>query len=99
MAMRLNSLNLQKKFWMKWCHLYISRSSGMGFARRGCCEMTIFKSAELDAVDERGHANAVEAVAGHQAEADKIPQRIGHRQNFGRHASFGATNGLALSEE
>ncbi|GGA00378.1 IS110 family transposase [Sphingobium fuliginis] len=36
-------------------------------------------------------------MAGHQAEADKIAQRIGKGQDLGRHAPFGTTNGLALS--
>ena len=55
------------------------------------------QSAELDAIDERGEANRVEAVTGHQAEADKVTQRVGQGQDLGRHAAFGATNGLALS--
>lgn len=53
--------------------------------------------AELDAVDEWSNANRVEAVTGHQAEADKVAQRIGQSQDLGRHAPFGTTNGLALS--
>lgn len=39
-AMRLNSLNLQKKFSIRCRHLYISRSRGSGFERLGCWEMT-----------------------------------------------------------
>ena len=38
-----------------------------------------------------------EAVAGQENEAYKIAQRIGQRQNFGRHAALGAADGLALS--
>src|SRR3954462_8164293 len=39
-AMRLNSLSLQKKFSIRWRHLYISASIWSGVARRGCCEIT-----------------------------------------------------------
>jgi len=35
-AMRLNSLSLQKKFSMRWRHLYISVSICSGVVRRGC---------------------------------------------------------------
>src|SRR3954471_116145 len=38
--MRLNSLSLQKKFSIRWRHLYISASIWSGVARRGCCEIT-----------------------------------------------------------
>src|SRR3982750_153760 len=38
--MRLNSLSLQKKFSIRWRHLYISVSICSGMARRGCCEIT-----------------------------------------------------------
>src|SRR3954469_8807723 len=40
MAMRLNSLSLQKKFSIRWRHLYISASIWSGVARRGCCAIT-----------------------------------------------------------
>src|SRR5260370_42210276 len=36
LAMRLNSLSLQKKFSMRWRHLYISVSICSGVVRRGC---------------------------------------------------------------
>src|SRR3954447_475971 len=36
-AMRLNSLSLQKKFSIRWRHLYISVSIWSGTVRRGCC--------------------------------------------------------------
>ena len=36
MAIRLNSLSLQKKFSIRCRHLYISVSIGEGCARRGC---------------------------------------------------------------
>src|SRR5436309_14039162 len=42
MAIRLNSLSLQKKFSIRCRHLYISSSMARGFARRGCWEMTTF---------------------------------------------------------
>jgi hypothetical protein len=41
MAMRLNSLSLQKKFSTRCRHLYISVSMASGFVRRECWEMTI----------------------------------------------------------
>src|SRR5258708_25074953 len=42
MAMRLNSLSLQKKFSIRWRHLYISSSILRGEVRRECWEMTTF---------------------------------------------------------
>src|ERR1700730_18798161 len=36
MAIRLNSLSLQKKFSIRWRHLYISVSIRSGVVRRGC---------------------------------------------------------------
>ncbi|EGI53700.1 hypothetical protein SUS17_3459 [Sphingomonas sp. S17] len=33
---------------------------------------------------------------GHQPEAHQIAERIGQRQVLGRHATFGAADGLAL---
>src|SRR5690554_5275936 len=41
MAIRLNSLSLQKKFSIRWRHLYISASIFNGWIRRGCWEITI----------------------------------------------------------
>src|SRR5689334_17772998 len=38
--MRLNSLSLQKKFSIRWRHLYISVSIWSGVVRRGCCAIT-----------------------------------------------------------
>ncbi|CAH0356994.1 hypothetical protein SPH9361_04643 [Sphingobium sp. CECT 9361] len=55
------------------------------------------QGSELDTLDQRGDTDTVEAVAGHQAEADKVAQGIGQRQYPRRHAAFGAANGLALS--
>ena len=50
-----------------------------------------------DAVDQRRHLDAVVSLTRHQPEAHQIAQRIGERQNLGRHAAFGAADGLALS--
>ena len=52
---------------------------------------------DVRSVDQRRHADRVEALAGQQHEAHKIAERIGQRQDFGRHAAFGAADGLALS--
>ena len=38
----------------------------------------------------------IETMAGQENEADEIAERVGQRQNFGRHAAFGAADGLAL---
>src|ERR1051325_4645023 len=60
--MRLNSLSLQKKFSIRWRHLYISVSIWSGMARRGCCEMTTFA-----AIVEIGNdVVAVESLVGNQ---------------------------------
>jgi hypothetical protein len=40
MATRLNFLSLQKRFSIRWRHLYISASAERGCARRGCWKMT-----------------------------------------------------------
>ena len=53
--------------------------------------------AEGEAVDQRRDAHRVEAVAGQQHEAHEIAERVGQRQDLGRHAAFGAADGLALS--
>src|SRR6188472_830807 len=55
------------------------------------------QAAKGETVDQRRHADRVEALAGQQHEAHKIAERIGQRQDFGRHAAFGAADGLALS--
>ena len=57
------------------------------------CNQT-FKS---DAVDQRRYLDAVVALAGHQPKAQEIAECIGESEDFGRHASSGATDGLALS--
>lgn len=54
------------------------------------------QAAKGDAVEQWWDAHRVEAVARHEAEADQIAQRVGKREDFGRHAAFGAADGLAL---
>src|SRR5713101_6028130 len=53
--------------------------------------------AELDAIDERRNADSIETLSRQQDEADQIAERVGERQDLGRHAAFGAADGLALS--
>ena len=53
--------------------------------------------AELDALDQRGNADGVKAMAGHQMKAYEVAQGVGEREDFGGHAAFGTTDGLALS--
>src|SRR5271167_4544644 len=50
-----------------------------------------------ETVDERGDADRIETMAGHENEANEIAERVRQRQNFGRHAAFGTADGLALS--
>ena len=50
-----------------------------------------------ETVDERRDAHRIETMAGHENEADQVAERVGQRQNFGRHAAFGTADGLALS--
>ena len=50
-----------------------------------------------EAVDERGNADRIETMAGQKDEAHEIAERVGEREDFGRHAAFGAADGLALS--
>ena len=51
---------------------------------------------ELDPRDERWDANRIKALSRQQHKADEVAQRVGEGQDFGRHAAFGAANGLAL---
>src|SRR5665213_1886028 len=55
------------------------------------------QSAEGETLDQRCDANSVEAVARQQDEAYEVAERVGESEDFGRHAAFGAANGLALS--
>src|SRR4029079_12097960 len=52
--------------------------------------------AEGQTVDERSDADCIKAMAGQQNKADEVAERVGQRQNFGRHAAFRAADGLAL---
>lgn len=52
---------------------------------------------EVDAFNEWRHADGVVSVAGQENKADKIAQRIGQREDFGRPAAFRFANGLILS--
>src|SRR5882724_1634301 len=54
------------------------------------------EAVKRETVDERGNADRIETMAGHENEADEITKRVGQRQNFGRHAAFGTADGLAL---
>src|SRR5713101_1884902 len=53
--------------------------------------------AELDALDQRRHADGIEALPRQQHESDEIAQSVGEGQDFGRHAPLGTADGLALS--
>src|ERR1700687_5032286 len=53
--------------------------------------------AELDALDQRRHADGIEALPRQQHESDEIAQSVGEGQDFGRHAPLGLAYGLALS--
>lgn len=44
--------------------------------------------AKFDPVNQRGDADAVEAVARHQVETYEITQGVGQRENFGGHPPF-----------
>src|SRR5260370_10421813 len=53
--------------------------------------------AEFNAVDERWDADRIGALSRQQHESDEIAERIGERQDLGRHAPLGAADGLAPS--
>ena len=48
-------------------------------------------------IDERRHADRVEALPRQKHEAHEVAERIGEGEDFGRHAALGAADGLALS--
>src|SRR5215210_2233624 len=50
-----------------------------------------------DPVEERRHADRVEARPWQAHEAHEVPERVGERQDFGGQAAFGAANSLARS--
>jgi hypothetical protein len=51
---------------------------------------------EGDTFDEGRHADAVVALAGHQAKAHQIAQRVGECEDLGGHAALGKAYGLTL---
>lgn len=53
--------------------------------------------AEGDAVDQRGNADRVVALARQEMEADQITERVGEGEDFGGPATLGLAYGLALS--
>src|SRR5215217_6501917 len=53
--------------------------------------------AECDPVDERRHANRVEALPWQEHKAHEVAERVRERQDLGGQAAFGAANGLARS--
>src|ERR1700754_550808 len=55
------------------------------------------QGAKLDPVDERRHADGIEAMARQEDEADQVAEGVGEREDFGGHATLGAAYGLALS--
>jgi hypothetical protein len=54
------------------------------------------QSAKGETVDERSDADRIETMARQENKADEIAERIGQRQDFGRHAALGAADRLAL---
>src|SRR5712691_283943 len=52
--------------------------------------------AELDPLDQRRHADGIEAPSRQQDESDEVAQGVGEGQDFGRHAPLGAADGLTL---
>ena len=59
--------------------------------------LSAIKPLEGETVDERSDADRIETVAGQQNEAHEIAERVGQREDFGRHAALGAADRLALS--
>ena len=59
--------------------------------------LSAISAAKAQPVDERRDTDRVEALSRQQHETDEIAERVGERQNLGRHAAFRASNGLALS--
>jgi hypothetical protein len=52
---------------------------------------------EINAINERRHANGVMAIARQENEADKIAQCVCQCEDFGRPAPFRLADGLTLS--
>src|SRR5215216_4620360 len=78
MAMRLNSLSLQKKFSIRWRHLYISRSMTSGGMRRGCWAMTTLAPRASRSAIMAFESNALSAIrasknaVNERREADRV---------------------------
>ena len=71
MAMRLNSLSLQKKFSMRWRHLYISASIG---ERRGAARMLRDDDLGAALVEIGDDGVAVEGLVGDQRRRTRRPR-------------------------
>ena len=52
---------------------------------------------KVDAVDQWRHADRIIAIAGQENKADKIAERIGQREDFGRPTAFRFADSLILS--
>src|SRR5215211_6159878 len=52
---------------------------------------------EGEPVDERRHANRIEALPRQEHEAHEVAERVGERQDLGGQAAFGPADGLARS--
>src|SRR5256885_7046325 len=52
---------------------------------------------EVDAIEQRRNTDRIEALSRQKDKAHQVAQGIGQRQDFGRHAAFGAADGLARS--
>src|SRR5829696_5751383 len=50
---------------------------------------------EGEPVDERRHANRIEALPWQEPEAHEVAERVGERQDLGGQAAFGAAGGQA----
>ena len=75
----------------------VSKASSAGFEPVAPGWQPGDQSGEGDALDQRGDANGVVALAGQQIEVDQIAQGVGQSQNSGRHAAFGLADRLVLS--
>ena len=88
--------SLQKKFSIRWRHLYISKSQSIGSFRDGAAAVEFGaqpivvegfvgeQGADGDAGDQRFDADAVVSLTRQQGEARQIAERIDKRDDFGR---------------
>ena len=115
MAMRLNSLSLQRSFRSGAATYRVRRRAAKapraaddgdddlgaavvqfrndGIAVEG---LVSDQSAKSQTIDQRSDADRIEAMAGQKNKAHEIAERVGQRQDFGRHAALGAADRLAL---